>query len=270
MQDWEEFERELKRLEEEHDQRKSSQHPPPYSPLLFRGQENSCWQLETTLERNGNTDFGFSEYFQVCHRAKREIESFTGVDWNVPEYPEARKLLTLDPMVLSPKCRKRWLGMFRYLVYLRHFGFPSPLLDWTSSPYIAAYFAFRRLIKDVNSLSIYVYCKAPGGFPTNTPITALGPPVGTHRRHFLQKCWYTICAVEKENGLHLASHEDVVARGDPEQDVIRKFNIPSAERLKVLSLLENYNLNAFSLFGSEESLMETMATRELEFKENYS
>ncbi len=35
---------------------------------------------------------------------------------------------------------------------------------------------------------------------------------------------------------------------------------------KVQKMLDSYNLNAFSLFGSEESLMETMALRELHFR----
>jgi hypothetical protein len=51
------------------------------------------------------------------------------------------------------------------------------------------------------------------------------------------------------------------------QDLLWKFNIPTSERLKVLKFLDAHNLNAFSLFGSEESLMETMALRELEFRE---
>jgi hypothetical protein len=33
----------------------------------------------------------------------------------------------------------------------------------------------------------------------------------------------------------------------------------------VLKTLDTYNLNAFSLFDSEESLMETMALRTLQF-----
>ncbi len=39
--------------------------------------------------------------------------------------------------------------------------------------------------------------------------------------------------------------------------------MPSSERRKVLCLLDRYNLNAFSLLGSEESLMESVALREL-------
>lgn len=40
-----------------------------------------------------------------------------------------------------------------------------------------------------------------------------------------------------------------------------KFNIPYSERAKVLKKLDQHNLNAFSLFGSEESLMDTIALR---------
>ena len=43
-----------------------------------------------------------------------------------------------------------------------------------------------------------------------------------------------------------------------------KFTIPSSERTKVLQLLDSMNLNAYSLFGSEESLMDTVAFRALE------
>ena len=49
-----------------------------------------------------------------------------------------------------------------------------------------------------------------------------------------------------------------------------KFNIPSSERPKVLRFLEEFNLNAYSLYGSEDSLMQTLTTRELDLSESYS
>jgi len=61
-------------------------------------------------------------------------------------------------------------------------------------------------------------------------------------------------------------HECVFIRDDRIQDRLWKFNLPSTERLRVLKVLDEYNLNAISLFGSEESLMETMALRELDYR----
>jgi hypothetical protein len=46
------------------------------------------------------------------------------------------------------------------------------------------------------------------------------------------------------------------------QDVLWKFDLPGSEREKVLRELNDYNLNAFSLFGSPESLMESLFVRE--------
>ena len=50
--------------------------------------------------------------------------------------------------------------------------------------------------------------------------------------------------------------------GPRQQGICWKITIPATERAKVLQELNDYNVNSFSLFGSEESLMDTLATRE--------
>jgi hypothetical protein len=58
----------------------------------------------------------------------------------------------------------------------------------------------------------------------------------------------------------------MLAKNDKHQAMLWKFEIPGAERLKVLRRLEEYNLNACSLFGTEESLLETLAIRAMAFR----
>jgi len=56
---------------------------------------------------------------------------------------------------------------------------------------------------------------------------------------------------------------------DSSQDMVWKFDIPSAERDSILNRLNEHNLNAFSLFDSEDALMETMWFRAGKQLKNY-
>ena len=64
-----------------------------------------------------------------------------------------------------------------------------------------------------------------------------------------------------------AEHETVLSEKNPDQDLLWKFSIPYSERLKVLTLLDTFNLNEFSLFKTPESLMQTIALRVMDFGE---
>ena len=260
---WEEFEEKLKEVQEE-------------APFLYRGQENSCWPVTTTLERppDGRA-MSFQHYYESIYRAKPEIESYTEKSWDIPDPTEVGRLTErVEPFArFTAEHFRIWGQVWSYMVHLRHHGFPSPFLDWTRSPYIAAFFAFRRPIKDVDTVSIFVYCKRLNplthptkGYSSNRPGIYLPPRQygGTHQRHFLQQCEYTYCVQNEEREWRFEQHERVFERDDPKVDVIWKFNLPAAERLKVLKLLDRSNINAFSLFRSDESLMETMAFRELD------
>ena len=94
-----------------------------------------------------------------------------------------------------------------------------------------------------------------------------------HPRHFLQQADYTVCLFEALT--RFGNHEEVVyepnppplygGRKMPRQYRLWKFVLPWSDREKVLGVLADFNLNAFSLFQSEEALMETMAMSELDF-----
>ena len=62
-----------------------------------------------------------------------------------------------------------------------------------------------------------------------------------------------------------SSHETAVIAGNTAgQGSVTKYVLPASERAKVLKVLQHMNITAFSLFGSEESLMETLAYQEIE------
>jgi hypothetical protein len=267
LNSWEEFEDRLQSLKDESIQGRFS------SEFLYRGERGHTWKLLTTLERDGQEKLSLKEYHHLSFVVKPQIESFTGVNWNILSYPDRFEKWLEENDTLIPDAfgtSIEFQGTYSYMVYLRHYGFPSPLLDWTSSPYIAAYFAFRDKLQGGEKVSIYVFLESVGKHKMRSSaepnIYKFGPYVPTDRRHFLQQSQYTICIVRDEEWRYV-SHESAFARDDPSQDVLWKLNIPSSERLKVLKLLDGYNLNALSLFGSEESLMETMALREIHFKD---
>src|SRR5215472_6010983 len=120
---WEDFERELQHLREE----RNNWHQPLRSSLLFRGQEDSSWLLTTTLDRKRERML-FADYYRLIARIRPQIETLTGNKWPIHEYPEVARLVTeYDSFDLT-----LWGGTrpgYAYMAYLRHHGFPSPLLD---------------------------------------------------------------------------------------------------------------------------------------------
>src|SRR5262249_7742601 len=132
-----------------------------------------------------------------------------------------------------------------------------------------AFFAFRE-VGTADRRSIHVYCERPhhikGGAVGEPAIRSIGKYVRTHARHFRQQSDYTICAAFYENlgGWRFHRHDPVFgSRG--RQDYLWKFDISSSERVPILKSLDEHNLNAFSLFDSQETLLETMWLREQVF-----
>jgi hypothetical protein len=254
---WGEFEPQLRKLEEKCSSISWSQH-------LFRGHGDASWSLDTTLDRFFSNKVSLYRYYRLALvLAKPRLEAFTGTRWNVPSIEEYEGWLSTCEGLNFYSYKA-----YDYLAYLRHHGFPSPLLDWSQSPYVAAFFAFRHLIPGATHVAVYAYQQCPGvARITSSDVPAihqLGPYVSAHKRHFMQQSQYTICTEIDDNGvINYTSHEDVVKLADPNQDLMWKFLIPVDERRKALLHLNRMNINAFSLFGSEDSLVETIAMSEI-------
>jgi len=57
------------------------------------------------------------------------------------------------------------------------------------------------------------------------------------------------------------THEDAYLQAEGNNGYLTKYILPASERTKALLSLESYNINAYSLMGSEESLLETVFFR---------
>lgn len=111
--------------------------------LLFRGQADSKWRLETTLERSGHSTMPIADYYDlIVRRIGPVVSAFSSMQ--APSFNENLWNELSDYARLSDY--RRYKGSifdqtvfpggdhFEYVAYLRHHGFPSPLLDWSQSP----------------------------------------------------------------------------------------------------------------------------------------
>lgn len=256
---WEEFENRLQGLESARNEKSNSGSSP--SEYLFRGHSNSTWELETTLERFTSTPLSLTNYYRFALVASKKISVFTGVKWDIPSLEEYGQWLK-DKDLLSFYDFKA----YEYLAYLRHHGFPSPLLDWSQSPYIAAFFAFRTVDKNASNVAIYAYQDHSGAKIKLSDIPCihrLGPYVSAHKRHFLQQSQYTFCTENNDNAVLYTRHQKVFSRNNQEQDLLWKFIIPVSQRKSFLAQLYKMNINSYSLFGSEDSLLESIALSDI-------
>jgi len=85
--------------------------------------------LESSLERI-KKGICLSDYYTTMKIAHEHVATCTGSKWDLSTRAHFGDFE---------------LPAYEFMAYLRHNGFPSPLLDWTRSPYVAAYFAFRDM-----------------------------------------------------------------------------------------------------------------------------
>ncbi len=225
------------------------------SNLLFRGHQCSDWNLKSTLERKGIELPDFDSYARKIKIVKLAFESYFGSTWSPDNF-------TASDAPAPPE-------NYEFMVYLRHHGYPTPLLDWTRSPYVASFFAFRYPSSE-ESVAVFSFREYAGegkaGRQGDSNIVGCGPSIRTHKRHYAQQAEYTYCRKKIKGSWFYSEHEEALAKTGGGQDILRKYVLPASIRSEVLGELDLMNINAYTLFGSEEGLAEMLANREYGYK----
>ena len=253
LNSWEEFEEQANEILKK---KKHSFYP------LFRGHEDSKWLLKSTLYRL-TSDIRIDEYCEAIKLSNTEIKSF------INKYHDIETEMDAFLKKIKKEVKIYEYGnLLVYMTYLRHNGYPSPLLDWTQSFYKAAFFAFRNLCSPVDQ-RVAIFCYISNGHYErsgyNIGLWSIGHNIDTDQKHLLQQSEYTYCfKINEKKEVFFASHE-AFFKNSSNQDAhkIIKFTLPLTERLKVLKKLDLMNVNAYSLFNTEQSLMDTLAFRHL-------
>lgn len=206
------------------------------SGMIFRGQANA-WPLQTGFHRTNRKDLKryLHQDIPVLHQKMSA---------------RTKKLFDLEKPLEN--------GAFFNLV--QHHGFPTPLLDWTYSPFVAAYFAFSGLEKDnAADTNIRIYAFDQNSyFRDNRQYQAL-----THiRPHFSIMEAFAIendRAIPQQGLLTLTnlSHiEDFIEYKErmSGKRYLYAFDIPKREAGKALSDLRLMGITEATLFPGFDSI----------------
>jgi hypothetical protein len=205
---------------------------------LFRGMGNADWRLSSSFDRQFSSldrDQRLLLWEQLTQEWRRSCEE-TGM-----------------PDSVLRDDQKLWaLG--------QHNGLPTRLLDWTTSPYVAAFFAFEdwpaQLPHEFSHVAIWVLHLDNQVWSRETGVEIVTPPALENIRLKNQSGKFTLSRTP------LATLEEYVEQFSI-GSALTKVVLPASEALPALPDLDSMGINSYHLFTDLTGLAKMATMRVL-------
>ena len=198
--------------------------------FVFRGQPGN-YRIRSSYHRTGNSD----------------IEQY------VNEYlPDLRRqIISMTPGFELINTSNQNLAI---LTLLQHHGYPTPVIDWTESPYIAAFFAYADVIAEKTSTVRIIAFNLRKYAKSFDQLEDLNNSV-PHASFFQTSPLYNPRALPQQSVSCLTTIDDVeryfeIVRYSEEDrpEYIKYYSLPYGDRERALSELETMGITYATMF----------------------
>jgi FRG domain len=216
--------------------------------FLFRGQGNSDWTLSTSFDR----------IFSHLDPSKRdEIEQLLLSNFRreCETYPEFKDIVKDDILTTA---------------LAQHFGIPTRLLDWSESPYIAAFFAFQGLLLEAlkkpssnTNVAVWILDRENSHVWSSNRGVALVEPMTWHNERLRKQYgWFTAPKIPFN-----CLEEYAEKLGNP-GTALQKVLLPTSQVESAMNDLDLMGINSQSLFGDLDGAARHALARTILFSRN--